>query len=57
MVIQYQGQVNQILLKAEIYTVDYNVCNKLYNGFLEKNVLCAGTMTGVRDACQVNINF
>ena len=57
MILQYEGQLSQNLLKADIYTVDYNACNALRNGLLGKNVLCAGSMRGVKGFCQGNINF
>lgn len=49
----FSGSVAQVLQKAQVRIINYDICNDLMKGQLTSRMLCAGVLSGGVDACQV----
>lgn len=49
------GPISPRLLRVNVDIIALSICNgkNAYNGLIKRGMLCAGVMTGGRDACQV----
>lgn len=49
------GTASARLLRVDVGIIERSICNRItsYNGAVKDGMICAGTMDGGRDSCQV----
>jgi secreted trypsin-like serine protease len=48
---QFSGFNSEVLLKADVPVIDYDECQKLHQGELHPNEICAGPQDNSMDSC------
>lgn len=46
------GSQPDVLHEVEVPAVSHAICNRAYNGKIDKTMICAGLKQGGKDACQ-----
>lgn len=46
--------ITNLLQKAQVGVIDQSDCQRAYGTELTNNMMCAGSMEGVRDTCMVS---
>lgn len=53
-----KGKTPSVLQEAQVEIIPYSECNSsdVYGGMINNNMICAGSLSGGTDTCQVRID-